>query len=220
MDYEKFRQTMKLIRQRCDIVINMTTAGGFGVSNEDRIRPVELMPEMATMDAGSMNVEDDFVFHNSLKFLRDLGTRTKELHIKPEIEVMDTGMVYTAKQLIDEGYIDVPPNFQIVLGMKNGMAATVDNLVYIKNLLPEGSSWSAFGVGKAHLPILLSCLALNANVRVGLEDNVYLSGGVKAKNNMDFVIRTKNIIEELGKQIATPEETRKILELQDYSKIY
>ena len=70
------------------------------------------------------------------------------------------------------------------------------------------------------MPILLSCLALNANVRVGLEDNVYLSGGVKAKNNMDFVIRTKNIIEELGKQIATPEETRKILELQDYSKIY
>lgn len=220
MDYEKFRQTMKLIRQRCDIVINMTTAGGFGVSNEDRIRPVELMPEMATMDAGSMNVEDDFVFHNSLKFLRDLGTRTKELHIKPEIEVMDTGMVYTAKQLIDEGYIDVPPHFQIVLGMKNGMAATVDNLIYIKNLLPKGSSWSAFGIEKAHLPILLSCLSLNANVRVGLEDNVYLSGGVKAKNNMDFVVRTKNIIEELGKQIATPEETRKILGLQDYSKIY
>ncbi len=220
MEYEKFREAVERIRRKCNIVINMTTAGGFGVSNEDRIRPVELMPEMATMDAGSMNVEGDFVFHNSLKFLRDLGTRTKELNIKPEIEVMDTGMVYTAIKLMEEGYVDAPPHFQIVLGMNNGMKATVDNLVYMKNLLPPGSTWSAFGVGRAHLPILLASLALDANVRVGLEDNVYLKSGVKAKNNMEFVARTKTIIEALGREIATPDETREILGLQDYSKIY
>ena len=121
MDYEKFRQSVELIRERCNIVINMTTAGGFGVPDDERILPLDLMPEMATMDAGSMNVSGDFVFHNSLAFLEKLGRRTQELGIRPEIEVMDTGMVYTALRLMREGLIESPPHFQSVLGMANGM---------------------------------------------------------------------------------------------------
>lgn len=214
MEYEKFRESVALIREKCDIVINMTTAGGFGVPDDERILPLDLIPEMATMDAGSMNVKRDFVFHNSVAFLEKLGRRAQELGIRPEIEVMDTGMVYTALRLIEQGYIKSPPHFQMVLGMENGMAATVENLVYMKNLLPPGATWSAFGVGKAHLTILMATLALGGHVRVGMEDNIYLDAGQKASSNVDFVERTRRIIELNNKRPATPEETRAMLGLR------
>ena len=214
MEYEKFRESVALIREKCDIVINMTTAGGFGVPDDERILPMGLIPEMATLDAGSMNVKGDFVFHNSVAFLEKLGRRAQELGIRPEIEVMDTGMVYTALRLIEQGYIKSPPHFQMVLGMENGMAATVENLVYMKNLLPPGATWSAFGVGKAHLTILMATLALGGHVRVGMEDNIYLDAGQKASSNVDFVERTRRIIELNNKRPATPEETRAMLGLR------
>ena len=214
MEYEKFRESVALIREKCDIVINMTTAGGFGVPDDERILPLDLIPEMATMDAGSMNVKGDFVFHNSVAFLEKLGRRAQELGIRPEIEVMDTGMVYTALRLIEQGYIKSPPHFQMVLGMENGMAATVENLVYMKNLLPPGATWSAFGVGKAHLTILMATLALGGHVRVGMEDTIYLDAGQKASSNVDFVERTRRIIELNNKRPATPEETRAMLGLR------
>ena len=214
MEYEKFRESVALIREKCDIVINLTTAGGFGVPDDERILPLDLIPEMATMDAGSMNVKGDFVFHNSVAFLEKLGRRAQELGIRPEIEVMDTGMVYTALRLIEQGYIKSPPHFQMVLGMENGMAATVENLVYMKNLLPPGATWSAFGVGKAHLTILMATLALGGHVRVGMEDNIYLDAGQKASSNVDFVERTRRIIELNNKRPATPEETRAMLGLR------
>lgn len=214
MNYDKFKEAIQRIRDKCDIVINMTTAGGFGVSDEDRILPLDLMPDMATMDAGSMNVAGDFVFHNSIAFLEKLGRRTKELNIKPEIEVMDTGMVYTALRLIEQGYIDRPPHFQFVLGMANGMAATVENLVYMKNLLPPDATWSAFGIGRAHLPILTASIALGGHVRVGMEDNIYLAAGERATSNAQFVERTRKLIELNNKSVATPDEVRQMLNLR------
>ena len=214
MNYDKFKEAIQRIRDKCDIVINMTTAGGFGVSDEDRILPLDLMPDMATMDAGSMNVAGDFVFHNSIAFLEKLGRRTRELNIKPEIEVMDTGMVYTALRLIEQGYIDRPPHFQVVLGMANGMAATVENLVYMKNLLPPDATWSAFGIGRAHLPILTASIALGGHVRVGMEDNIYLAAGERATSNAQFVERTRKLIELNNKSVATPDEVRQMLNLR------
>ena len=214
MNYDKFKEAIHRIRDKCDIVINMTTAGGFGVSDEDRILPLDLMPDMATMDAGSMNVAGDFVFHNSIAFLEKLGRRTRELNIKPEIEVMDTGMVYTALRLIEQGYIDRPPHFQFVLGMANGMAATVENLVYMKNLLPPDATWSAFGIGRAHLPILTASIALGGHVRVGMEDNIYLAAGERATSNAQFVERTRKLIELNNKSVATPDEVRQMLNLR------
>lgn len=214
MDYRKFKEAVQRIRDKCDIVINMTTAGGFGVPDDERIRPLDLLPEMATMDAGSMNVSGDFVFHNSIAFLEKLGRRTQDLNIKPEIEVMDTGMVYTALKLLKDGYVARPPHFQFVLGMNNGMAATVENLVYMKGLLPPDATWSAFGIGRAHLPILMASIALGGHVRVGMEDNIYLAAGERATSNAQFVERARKLIEINNKSVATPEETRKLLGLR------
>lgn len=216
MSFEKFEKTVKLIRERCDIVLNLTTSGGLGLTDEIRMKPfVELKPELASYDCGSMNWLHTSVFENSPSFLEKLGKTMAENNVKPEIEVFDAGMVYNAIYYLKKGILKAPLHFQFVLGAAGGMAATVENLVFLKNLIPEGSTWGALGIGKGHLPILYATLALGGHVRVGMEDNIFYSKGVLAKSNVEFVERTKRIVKEMGKEIATPDEARKILGLKN-----
>jgi 3-keto-5-aminohexanoate cleavage enzyme len=219
MSFEKFEQTVKLVRERCDIVLNLTTSGGLGIQDEVRMKPfIELKPEMASYDCGSMNWLHTAVFENSPKFLEKLGLAMQENNVKPEIEVFDTGMVYNAIYYLKKGILKPPLHFQLCLGAAGGMDATVENLVYIRNLLPPDSTWTAFGIGKGHLPILYTTLALGGNIRVGMEDNIFYGKGTLAKSNAEFVERAKRITAEMGKEIATPDETRKILNLKNTPK--
>jgi 3-keto-5-aminohexanoate cleavage enzyme len=218
MDYKKFEKTVKLIRERCDIVLNLTSSGGLGLDDEMRMKPfMELKPELASFDCGSMNWGHSTTFINSPPFLEELGQRMKENGVKPEIEIFDAGMVYNAEYYQRKNIIDSPSHYQFVLGAPGGMAATVDNLVFLKNLLPKDATWSAFGIGKMHLPIQYATLALGGHLRVGMEDNVYYSKGVLAKSNVEFVDRAKRLVTEIGKELATPEEARKILGLNKQS---
>ncbi|NTW73073.1 MAG: 3-keto-5-aminohexanoate cleavage protein, partial [Eubacteriaceae bacterium] len=181
MDYEKFDKTVKLIRERCDIVLNLTTSGGIGLDDEIRMKPfMELRPEMASFDCGSMNWMHSTVFENHPRFLEKLGPTMKEYGVKPEIEIFDAGMIYNALYYLKKGVLEAPLHFQFVLGAAGGMTATVENLVFLKNLIPEGSTWSALGIGKGHLPILYAALAMDGNVRVGMEDNIFYAPKVLA----------------------------------------
>ncbi|WP_066050961.1 3-keto-5-aminohexanoate cleavage protein [Robertmurraya korlensis] len=219
MDYEKFEQTVKLVRERCDIGLNLTTSGGLGLDDEVRMKPfMQLRPELASFDCGSMNWAHSTTFINSPPFLEKLGQKMKESEVKPEIEVFDAGMFYNAEYYLKKGVLESPPHFQFVLGAPGGMAATVENLVYLKNLLPKEATWSAFGIGRMHLPILYATLALGGHIRVGMEDNIFYSRGVLAKSNVEFVERAKRIVSELGKEIATPEEARILLGLKKQSQ--
>jgi uncharacterized protein (DUF849 family) len=112
---------------------------------------------------------------------------------------------------VKKGVLKAPLHFQFVLGAAGGMPATVENLVYLKNLIPEGSTWSALGIGKGHLPIMYTALALGGNIRVGMEDNIMISKGQLAKSNVEFIERAKAAIEAFGKEVATPDEARQIL---------
>lgn len=216
MSFEKFEKTVKLIREKCDIVINLTTSGGIGLDDEVRMKPfIELKPELASYDCGSMNWLHSTVFENNPKFLEKLGLAMQENNVKPEIEVFDAGMVYNALYYLKKGILKAPLHFQFVLGAAGGMTATVENLVYLKNLIPVDCTWSALGIGKQHLPILYTALALGGNVRVGMEDNIFYSAGQLAKSNVEFVERTKRIVAELGKEIATPSEAREMLGLKN-----
>jgi 3-keto-5-aminohexanoate cleavage enzyme len=216
MSFEKFEKTVKLIRERCDIVLNLTTSGGIGLTDEIRMKPfMELKPELASYDCGSMNWMHSTVFENSPSFLEKLGTAMVESNVKPEIEIFDAGMVYNALYYLKKGILQGPLHFQFVLGAAGGMAATVENLVFLKGLIPAGSTWSALGIGKQHLPIMYAALALGGNVRVGMEDNIFYAPKQLAKSNVEFVERTKRIVAELGKQVATPAETRAILGLKN-----
>jgi 3-keto-5-aminohexanoate cleavage enzyme len=216
MDYDKFEKTVKLIRERCDIVLNLTTSGGLGLTDEIRMKPfMELRPEMASFDCGSMNWLHTAVFENHPRFLEKLGPTMKEYGVKPEIEIFDAGMVYNALYYLKKGVLEAPLHFQFVLGAAGGMAATVENLVFLKSLIPADSTWGALGIGKGHLPILYASLALDGHVRVGMEDNIFYAPKVLAKSNADFVERTKRTAFEIGKEIATPAEARQILNLKN-----
>jgi uncharacterized protein (DUF849 family) len=213
MSFEKFDEVVRRIRSTdCDIVLNLTTSGGIGLSDEVRMRPFQaLRPELASYDCGSMNWLHTTVFENRPDFLEKLAVAMGDCGVKPEIEVFDAGMVYNALHYQKKGLLKGPLHFQFCLGAAGGMAATVQNLVFLRGLIPEGSTWSAFGIGKEHLPILYATLALGGNIRVGMEDNIFYAKGVLARSNVDFVERSKRIVAEMGKEIATPAEAREML---------
>ncbi len=216
MRFDKFAEAVKLIREaNCPVLVNLTSSGGQGFSWEERIRPFkELKPELASFDAGTMNWLNKVVFMNEPEFLELCGREMIASGVKPEIEIFDIGMLNTAKYYLSKGILQEPAHFQLCLGAPGGMEATTENLVYLVNHLPENCTWSAFGIGRGANEIMLSALALGGNIRVGLEDNVYLNAGQKAKSNEEFVERVKRIASEVGKSIATPDEAREILHLQ------
>lgn len=213
MDKGRFIETVGLIRERCDIVLNLTTSGDLNATDETRMAHlVAIKPELASYDAGTMNWMHKTLFVNHPEFLEKLGRTMIENGVKPEIEVFDSGMLYNAIYYIKQGVIKAPAHFQFVLGAPGGMAATVDNLVFLKNLLPAEATWSALGIGACHLPILYAALAMGGHVRVGLEDNVFYSKGRLAKSNAELVSRTVRIIQEIG-EVATPADARAILKV-------
>ncbi|MFD2181416.1 3-keto-5-aminohexanoate cleavage protein [Rhodoplanes azumiensis] len=215
MDKDRFAETVALIRERCDIVLNLTTSGDLNATDETRMAHlIALEPELASYDCGSMNWMHTTLFINHPSFLEALG-RTMGAHgVRPEIEVFDAGMFYNAQHYMKKGVIPSPGYFQFVLGAAGGIAATVENLVFLKGLLPADAKWSAFGIGAAHLPILYATIALGGNVRVGMEDNVFYAKGRLAKSNAEFVERAARLIREAGNAVATPAEVREILDLR------
>jgi uncharacterized protein (DUF849 family) len=219
MKFEKFEKTVSLIRARkdCDIILNITTSGGIGLQEDDRIRPFyELKPELATYDCGTMNWAHSTVFENNPKFLEKIGTLMQEVGVRPEIEVFDPGMIYNAKHYIKNGFLKLPCHFQFCMGVPGGIAATTKNLVFMKGILDEvapGSTWSAFGVGAGAMEIMYAAIAMGGHVRVGMEDNILYKKGELATSNMQFVERAKRCIEEFTCEVATPAEARQILSL-------
>lgn len=219
MEFSKFKKTVELIRARkdCDIIINLTTSGGIGLSEADRIRPFsELLPEMASYDCGTMNWQHSGIFENNPRFLEKLGLLMREKGVKPEIEVFDPGMIYNAQYYIKKEVLKAPVHFQFCMGVAGGIKGTAKNLVFMKETMEEvapGSTWSAFGVGACAMEILYTTIALGGHVRVGMEDNVFYKKGVLAESNMIFVERARRLIGEFGYEAANPGEAREILSL-------
>lgn len=212
-DFEKYKETIERIRayKDCDICINITSSGSVGFGDEERIYPLQkLLPEMASYDAGTLNWQHRTIFENHPRFLEKLGTALIESNIKPEIEIFDAGMIYNAIYYMKKGILKAPCHFQIVLGCPGGMTNTVENLVFLKSLIPAGSTWAACGIGSGHMPILMTTIAMGGHIRVGMEDNVMWQKGVLAESNAQFVKRAKELLEMNGLEAATPDEARQI----------
>lgn len=215
MNIEKFRETVALVREKCDIVINLTTSGDLNATDETRMIHIEeLKPELASYDCGSMNWAHSGLFINHPAFLEKLGQVMIDNDVRPEIEIFDAGMFYNSLHYIKKNLLKTPAYYQFVLGAAGGIAATVENLIFLRNLLPENAHWSAFGIGRAHMPILMTTLAMGGHVRVGMEDNVYYSKGRLAKSNAEFVERVVRLTNEVDRAAATPDEAREILTLK------
>lgn len=217
MSKVKFEETVALIKEKCNIVINLTTSGDLYATDETRqVHLQALRPELASYDCGSMNWMHSSLFLNPPKFLEELGTNMKKWGIKPEIEVFDPGMIGNAAYYIKKGVLDSPAHFQFCMGVANGISGTMKDLVFMKDTLDRlvpGSTWSCFGVGKYAMEMLYGTVALGGHVRVGMEDNVMYGKDELAKNNRQFVERAKRVIEEYGNEAATPDEARHILGL-------
>lgn len=217
MDKERFKETVDRIRDKCDIIINCTSSGEPGASYERRIAHLSYVkPDMATFDAGSFNWIPLNTFDNSMEFLMMLGKEMQANNIKPEFEIFYEGMFDDVLHCWKAGVIEPPFHFQFVLGVNGADQATVANLDRLvkemKIRMPEGCTWSAFGISKQNLPILETALALDGNIRVGLEDTGYFSKGVQA-DNLSLVERAVKFVELNNKQPATVEEARAILSL-------
>jgi len=214
MALDRFEKTVSLVRERCPgLIINMTSSGGLGFSDDERILPHTILkPDMGTFDAGSMNFYKG-VFLNPPLFLEKLGAAYIEHGIKPEVEVFDAGMVWNAKRLAKDGFLKTPIHFQCCMHVHGGMEGTAKNLSFLVDSLPEGSTWSAFGCGPTADLIMAMAITMGGHVRVGMEDNVYIKKGVLAKNNVEFIEKAKRVAAEFNRPIATPDEARQILGL-------
>lgn len=213
-DKERFRICIDAIKKEIpDVILIPSTGGAVGMSSEERLQPTELFPEMATLDCGTCNFGDD-VFENTMPMMRDFGKRMLENHIKPEYECFEMGHLDTILRMAKKGEVPgTPMQFNFVLGVSGCTPATVENLSWMVRQIPAGSTWTATGIGRAAFPMAAAAIVMGGNVRVGFEDNLYLEKGILAKSNGELVAKVVRLAKELGREIATPAEARKILGL-------
>jgi 3-keto-5-aminohexanoate cleavage enzyme len=211
---ELYQEIVSGIRERCDVIINLTTTGwGHSSQEENRWKPLACKPEMSTFTPGSMNRKND-VMMNSPVFVRKLAEKINEFNVKPEIEIFDFGMIGQALKIAGEGLIQHPFHFQFVLGVDGGIPGTAKNLLHLVESIPAESTWSIAAIGKAQLPMNLLGILLGGHIRTGFEDNVYLHYGKLADSNAQLVHRLAKYAADLGRKVATPAEARKILKLE------
>ncbi|MEM7122856.1 MAG: 3-keto-5-aminohexanoate cleavage protein [Pseudomonadota bacterium] len=231
-DVGLFRDVVERVRASdVDVIINLTAGmGGDLVADPDNpsvpaegsdlIGPserlahvAELMPEICTLDCGTMNFGNgNETYLNTAAFIRQMAADIKDLGVKPELEVFDLGQVRLASTLVTEGLIADPPLFQVCLGIPWGAGADTRSMAAMVDGLPEGANWAGFGISRMQMPMVAQAMLLGGNVRVGLEDNIYLDRGVLASNG-DLVARAGEIIQRLGGKVLNPEEARQKLGL-------
>ncbi len=230
-DPKLFREVVGRIRESdVDVVINLTTGMGGDfypgegdpavagpgtdfVPPQERVQHVEeLLPEICSLDCGTMNFGPALAI-NTPEHLRVMAERIKKCGVKPELEVFELGHIWLAKQLIKEGLIDEPALFQICLGIPWGAEANAETMQNMRDMLPAGSHWAAFGISRMEFPMVAQSLLLGGHVRVGLEDNLYLDRGLFA-SNAQLVEKAVTIIESLGGRVLGPEEARERLGLK------
>jgi uncharacterized protein (DUF849 family) len=215
-----------------DVVINLTAGmgGDLVIDQEDPLKPIdgtdlvnandrlphveELLPDICTLDCGSLNFgEGSQLYISTPDMLRIGAKRIQELGVKPELEIFDTGHLWFASKMVEEGLIDAPPLFQLCMGIPYGAPAEPNLLQAMVQLLPPGAQWASFAIGRNQMPWVAQSVLLGGHVRVGLEDNLYLGKGVKATNGQ-LVERAVGIVEDLGATIAGPDRARELLKLK------
>jgi len=213
-DLSVFKEVVDRIRSETDVILCLTTSGipGRNLEFRERLVPLSLNPELVSFDAGSINMREN-VFLNPPEFLELLAKETLAKGIKPELEVFEVGMVETCIRYLEKGLLKPPLHFQFVLGVVGGMPATAKSLLHLSEIVPVGSTWSVIGIGPDQLPMAMIAMTMGGHVRVGLEDNIFYSRGVLAKTNAELVERIVRISKEFGREVATPDEARKILSL-------
>lgn len=246
---ETFNQFLPVIKQSCDAIINVSTGGGLGMSIDERLlAATTASPEMASLNMGSMNfgifpmlqkytefqhdwerpfleMTEDFIFPNTFKTIRYAIEKLGGEHgTKFEFECYDLGHLYNVKWFVDQGLIKPPFFIQMVFGILGGAGADLDNLMHMQKVAdrlfgPENYEWSVLAAGRHQMPFATQSAMLGGNLRVGLEDSLFIGKGELATSNAQQVTRIRTIVENLGLSIATPKEARERLALKGGDKV-
>jgi 3-keto-5-aminohexanoate cleavage enzyme len=229
-DVDYFKEAIGMIRNATDLIVNVTTGGAPGISLDERVAIVPKLsadpatkPEMASLNCGSLNfgllsrkkrqfILDDVQMNPWSGMLRFADTM-KEHSVKPELEVYDSGMIHNATVLQSLEALIAPLHFSFVMGVLGALQASIENLVFLKNSIPQDSSWSVCAVGLPIYTVAPAAIGMGGHVRVGLEDCVHISPGVLATGSAQMVEKIARIAKEMGREIATPAEARRILGL-------
>jgi 3-keto-5-aminohexanoate cleavage enzyme len=213
-DKGRFKEAIDAIRAAIpDAIIQPSTGGAVGMTNDERLQPLELRPEMATLDCGTLNFGGDDIFVNTENTIIYFAERMNELGVKPELEVFDKSMIDMALRLHKKGYIRKPMHFDLVQGVNGGIGGDLRDFLFMRESLPPDATYTVAGVGRYEFPLATAAIIDGGHVRVGLEDNVYLAKGVLAKSNGELVEKVVRMAKELGREIANPHEARQILGL-------
>jgi len=213
-DRALFQKALDAIRRRSDVIVQTSTGGAVGMSADERAQPLECTPppDMATLNAGSLNFGDD-VFLNPFPLVRDFAGRMRARRIAYELECYDVGHVEACLRLAEEGVIELPAHFDFVMGVRGGIQASEDNLTFLVMKLPRNCTFNVAGIGRHQLPMAELSLRMGGHARCGLEDNIYLSKGVLAKGSFELVAKVAEMARASGREVATPAQAREILRI-------
>ncbi|MBL8313177.1 MAG: 3-keto-5-aminohexanoate cleavage protein [Rubrivivax sp.] len=208
-----YRSIIEAVRARCDVIVQVSTGGAVGMTAQERIAPLALRPEMATLTMGSVNFGDGVFLNPPPDIERFLHTMRSH-GVVPEFEVFDAGMLAALARWVAKRVVAAPGHVDFVLGVPGGMPGTPEALMYLRSQLPAGFSWSVAGIGAAQLPMTTLAIVLGGHVRVGFEDNILLRRGELAGSNAQFVQRAAAMARLLDRPLATPDEARSMLGLR------
>ena len=211
-DFTIFTEIYQGLKEKTNMILQISTGGRAGMGYAERSERLKLCPEMASLTTGSVNFPNR-VYANSPDLIESLAKDMIQYRIKPEMEIFDCSMINNAVQLVKKELAANPVHFDFVLGLKGAMPATAENLIHLKNSIPSGSTWTVAGIGRHQLTMTLHAILMGGHARVGLEDNIYYKSGELATNEQ-LVERIVRLSKEIGRDIASPDEARKMLNLK------
>jgi 3-keto-5-aminohexanoate cleavage enzyme len=195
-----------------DVILNYTTGGSIGMSEDERLGSVAARPDLASLDCGTLNFGDG-IFVNTPRFIERCASEMRAAGVKPELECFEAGMVAAGARLAEEGAVDEPPLFQMVLGVRGGAPARVDTLCSMVALLPPGAVWAAAAIGAPHFPLMAAALGMGGHIRTGMEALAYKALGEFSPRTAQLVTRAAELSRAVGRPVATPAQAREIFGL-------
>jgi 3-keto-5-aminohexanoate cleavage enzyme len=212
MDVDTYRDAQEAIKEATDLIVQFSSGGAVTDTEDDRIAPLELRPEMATLTTGSVNFGTE-VFLNPMPLVSRFYERMRALGIVPEFEIFEAGMIANAERVYSDHGDGHHRHYDLVLGVPGAMPAWDGSVGFLAAALPNDATWSATGIGRAHLPVTTQAIAAGGHVRTGFEDVRYFEPGVLATSNAQLVERVARMTTEAGREVATPNGAREILGL-------
>jgi 3-keto-5-aminohexanoate cleavage enzyme len=210
-EYALFEETYLGLKEKTNLILQISTGGRAGMAYETRCDRLKLRPEMASLTTGSVNFPDS-IYENSPRLIESLAKDMLRFGVKPEMEIFDFAMITNALDLMQKGLAVSPLHFDFVMGLKGAMPASIENLVHLRNSIPRDATWTVAGIGAAQLMMGVHAILMGGHVRVGLEDNIYYKRGELATNER-LIERIVKLAGEVGREVASPDEAREILQL-------